>query len=115
MKAINGYWVSVIFKVSDIYLIDPAKNNFRKFPKIAFLKNVLILPLDIYLIECTQVAKIHFLCQHQPRIFQSLWQLKNFLGLPYERMICLDEFKPKKKLKIENWQKRGFCGSMWDL
>ena len=38
-------------------MIDPAKKIFRKFPKIAFLKNVLILPLDIYLIEFTQLTK----------------------------------------------------------
>ena len=37
------------FKVSDIYLIGPAKKIFRKFPKMDFLKNVLILPPTILL------------------------------------------------------------------
>ena len=53
-----------IFELSDVYLIDPVKKIFRKFPKMAFLKNVLILPLDIYLIEFTQLTKNSVLGQH---------------------------------------------------
>ena len=45
---IDAYWVITIFEFSDIYLMDPAKKIFRKFPKMVFLKNVLILPQVFY-------------------------------------------------------------------
>ena len=45
---IDAYRVITIFEFSDIYLIDPAKKIFRKFPKMVFLKNVLILPQVFY-------------------------------------------------------------------
>ena len=40
---IDAYRVITIFELSDVYLIDPAKKIFRKFPKIAFLDFFLIL------------------------------------------------------------------------
>ena len=61
---IDAHRVINIFELSDYYLIDPAKKIFRKFPKIDFLKNILILPLDIYLIEFTQLTKNCVLGQH---------------------------------------------------
>ena len=45
---IDAYRVITIFELSDVYLIDPAKKIFRKFPKMVFLKNVLILPQVFY-------------------------------------------------------------------
>ena len=45
---INAHRVISIFEVSDCYLIDPAKRIFRKFPKLTFLKNILILPQVFY-------------------------------------------------------------------
>ena len=61
---IDAYQVYTIFEFTEVYLIHPAKEIFRKFPKMAFLKNVLILPLDIYLLEFTQLTKTCVLCQH---------------------------------------------------
>ena len=40
MMAINGHRVIDNFEVSEVYLLHPAKKIFRKFPKIAFLKNI---------------------------------------------------------------------------
>ena len=57
MLPIDAYWVIATFEVSEIYLIDPAKEIFRKFPKMNILEFFLILPLDIYLIEFTQLTK----------------------------------------------------------
>ena len=37
-----------IFEVSDIYLIDPAKKIFRKFPKLVIFYFILILPHVFY-------------------------------------------------------------------
>ena len=54
---IDAHRVIINFEVSGIYLAHPAKKIFRKFPKMDFLKNVLILPLDIYLVEFTQLTK----------------------------------------------------------
>ena len=54
---IDAYWVIATFEVPEIYLIDPAKEIFRKFPKMDILDFFLILPLDIYLIEFTQLTK----------------------------------------------------------
>ena len=54
---INAHRVINNFECSGIYLIDPAKEIFRKFPKMVFLKFISILPLDIYLIEFTQLTK----------------------------------------------------------
>ena len=45
---IDAYRDIPIFECSDYYLIDPAKKIFRKFPKMVFLKNVLILPQVFY-------------------------------------------------------------------
>ena len=57
MMAINGYRVINVFKTTNIYLLHPAKKIFRKFPKMDFLKNILILPLDIYLKETDTTDK----------------------------------------------------------
>ena len=54
---IDAYRVIANFEVSEIYLIDPAKEIFRKFPKMDILNFFLILPLDIYLLEFTQLTK----------------------------------------------------------
>ena len=54
---INAYRVIAIFELSEVYLIDPAKKIFRKFPKLDFLKNILILSLKFYYIELTQLTK----------------------------------------------------------
>ena len=59
---IDAYWVIATFEVSEIYLIDPAKEIFRKFPKMDILDFFLILPLDIYLIELTEITKYTVFC-----------------------------------------------------
>ena len=61
---INAHGVIGNFECIDIYLIHTAKEIFRKFPKIDFLKFILILPQVFYLIELTRLAKNNFLCQH---------------------------------------------------
>ena len=100
---INAYWVIATFEVSEIYLIDPAKEIFRKFPKMDILKNVLILRLDIYLIEFTQLTKTSVLGLVYVRILHTYIQIWDFLGIAHEGMISQDEFESKKNLKIENW------------
>ena len=57
---ISAYWVINIFEFSDVYLIDPAKKIFQKFPKMVFLKNVLILLQVFYLVDSTLVEKTVF-------------------------------------------------------
>ena len=52
-----------IFEVSDIYLIDPAKKIFRKFPKMVIFEFILNLPQVFYLVESTQIAKSSVLGQ----------------------------------------------------
>ena len=54
---INAHQVYIIFEGTEYQLIHPAKEIFRKSPKMDFLKNILILPPDIYLIEFTQLTK----------------------------------------------------------
>ena len=45
---IDAYRVIATFEVSEIYLIDPAKEIFRKFPKMVIFEFILILPQVFY-------------------------------------------------------------------
>jgi hypothetical protein len=45
---INVHPVYIIFECREYYLIHPAKEIFRKFPKMVILKNILILPQVFY-------------------------------------------------------------------
>ena len=100
--SIDVHRVITIFEFSDIYLLHPVKKIFRKFPKIAFLKFILILPQVFYLVDSTQVKKKQCFEACLDKHIMHLITKKVFLGLAYESRIPLDEFKPKKILKIEN-------------
>ena len=45
---IDAYQVYTNFESTEVYLIHPAKEIFRKFPKMVILKNVLILDQVFY-------------------------------------------------------------------
>ena len=55
MMAINGYPLIDIFECTEYQLIHLAKKIFRKFPKIAFLEFILILPQVFYLVDSTEI------------------------------------------------------------
>ena len=45
---IDAFQVYIIFEWSEYYLIHPAKEIFRKFPKMVILEFILILPQVFY-------------------------------------------------------------------
>ena len=45
---IDAYQVYTIFECTEVYLIHPAKEIFRKFPKMVILEFILILPQVFY-------------------------------------------------------------------
>ena len=46
--SIDVYQVYTIFECTEVYLIHPAKEIFRKFPKIVIFEFILILPHVFY-------------------------------------------------------------------
>ena len=55
--AINGYPLINVFEAYNSYLLHPAQNIFRKFPKMAFLKNTLILlQTEIVFKDCNMIT-----------------------------------------------------------
>ena len=60
---INAYQVYIIFQCTFVCLIHPAKEIFRKFPKMVIFEFILNLPQVFYLVEATQITKNCFLGQ----------------------------------------------------
>ena len=96
------------FKVSDIYLIGPAKKIFRKFPKMDFLKNVLILPPTILLHRVESTDKTHCFKASLAKYITDLCPNQVFLGLAHDSTIPKDDFEPTKIYKIKNCLNQGY-------
>ena len=96
------------FKVSDIYLIGPAKKIFQKFPKMDFLKNVLILPPTILLHRVESTDKTHCFKASLAKYITDLCPNQVFLGLAHDSTIPKDDFEPTKIYKIKNCLNQGY-------
>ena len=96
------------FKVSDIYLIGPAKKIFRKFPKMDFLDFFLILPPAILLHRIESTDKTHCFKASLAKYITDLCPNQVFLGLAHDSTIPIDDFEPTKNYKIENCLNQGY-------